>query len=542
MKHLLHFRVHPLVFIGSVRSCFPLGFKCLNSGVEFKKVERLEKNSIFLMPRCYLDSIISVDIELDQVSEFMDTQYSVLRSGEEVSCNLFNESICELCRMREVDKALVLLAEMEALGYRPNSMSYVALIGVLGSVGRTLEAEAIFQEMAGLGRVPGVKVFNVLLRSLLKKGLLSLAEKVLGALDVMRVKRNRETYEILLDYHVNARRLKDSWSVIAKMRKEGYRPNAFVYGKIIELYRDNGMWNKAIEIVNEIQDMGLSLDKTIYNSIIDTLGRCGELEEAKATFKKMKQDGIEPDIRTWNSLIICHSKSGDVDTALEFLIKMQEEGFYPDPKVFVRVITCLGEQGKWDTIKTTFDDMKCMGNQSSGAIYAVLVDIYGHYGKFQNADDCVNALRSAAIKLSADLFCVLANAYAQQGFCEQTVTVLKLMEAEGYEPNIVTLNILINAFATAGRHLEALAIYHHMKDTVGFSTLLGVLLLEDGRAGLSPDVVTYSTLMKAFVWAKKFDQVPEIYREMESAGCSPDRKAKDLLQTALTTIQQRHYY
>lgn len=29
--------------------------------------------------------------------------------------------------------------------------------------------------------------------------------------------------------------------------------------------------------------------------------------------------------------------------------------------------------------------------------------------------------------------------------------------------------------------------------------------------GISPDVVTYSTLMKAFLWAKKFDQVYYIY-------------------------------
>jgi pentatricopeptide repeat protein len=40
------------------------------------------------------------------------------------------------------------------------------------------------------------------------------------------------------------------------------------------------------------------------------------------------------------------------------------------------------------------------------------------------------------------------------------------MEAEGIEPNLVMLNLLINAFSTAGRHLEAVAVFQHIKDSV----------------------------------------------------------------------------
>lgn len=50
--------------------------------------------------------------------------------------------------------------------------------------------------------------------------------------------------------------------------------------------------------------------------------------------------------------------------------------------------------------------------------------------------------------------------------CEQTVRVLQLMEAEGIEPNLVMLNLLINAFGIAGRYSEALAVFEHIKATV----------------------------------------------------------------------------
>lgn len=53
-----------------------------------------------------------------------------------------------------------------------------------------------------------------------------------------------------------------------------------------------------------------------------------------------------------------------------------------------------------------------------------------------------------------------------QGLCEQTVKVLQIMESDGMEPNLIMLNVLINAFGTAGRHMEALTVYHHMKEMV----------------------------------------------------------------------------
>ena len=62
-----------------------------------------------------------------------------------------------------------------------------------------------------------------------------------------------------------------------------------------------------------------------------------------------------------------------------------------------------------------------------------------------------------------------------QGLCEQTVSVLQLMEAEGIEPNLVMLNLLINAFSTAGRHLEALAVFQHIKDSVCTFSLMRML-------------------------------------------------------------------
>ena len=55
------------------------------------------------------------------------------------------------------------------------------------------------------------------------------------------------------------------------------------------------------------------------------------------------------------------------------------------------------------------------------------------------------------------------------------------MEAEGIEPNIIMLNVLINAFGIAGRHMEALSIYDQMKESVSRLLLHYIYMLRHGN-------------------------------------------------------------
>ncbi|KHN25594.1 Pentatricopeptide repeat-containing protein [Glycine soja] len=437
--------------------------------------------------------------------------------NEELSSNLCSQFICECCKEGDLDRAMSLLSQMEAKGFHLSSTAYACLIEALGNVGRTSEADMLFKEMICDGYKPKLNFYNSLLRGFLKKGLLGLANGVLKEMDYSGIWRSKETYQIFLDYYVGAGRLEDTWSTINVMKQKGFPLNSFVYSKVVGIYRDNGMWKKAIEVLEEIRERGISLDIHICNSIIDTFGKYGELDEALKLFKKMQKEGVRPNIVTWNSLIKWHCKEGDFMKSFHLFTDMQEQGLYPDPKIFVTIISCMGEQGKWGIIKKYFESMKIRGNKEYGAVYAVLVDIYGQYGKFQNARECVQALKSEGVLVSPSIFCVLANAYAQQ-----VIMVLQIMEAEGIEPNIVMLNMLINAFGNAGRYMEAMSVYHHIKES-----------------GVSPDVVTYTTLMKAFIRAKKFDEVPIIYKEMENDGCTPDRKARQMLQVALTFEERK---
>ncbi|GMP81841.1 hypothetical protein CsSME_00036415 [Camellia sinensis var. sinensis] len=119
------------------------------------------------------------------------------------------------------------------------------------------------------------------------------------------------------------------------------------------------------------------------------------------------------------------------------------------------------------------------------------------------------------------MYNALINAYAQRGLSEQAVNAFRIMRADGLKPSSLALNSLINAFGEDRRDAEAFSVLQYMKEN-----------------DLKADVVTYTTLMKALIRVEKFDQVPAVYEEMILSGCTPDRKARAMLRSALRYMKQ----
>nr|XP_028962355.1 pentatricopeptide repeat-containing protein At5g42310, chloroplastic-like [Malus domestica] len=130
-------------------------------------------------------------------------------------------------------------------------------------------------------------------------------------------------------------------------------------------------------------------------------------------------------------------------------------------------------------------------------------------------------MKSAGMKPSPTMYNALINAYAQRGLSEQALNAFRVMRADGLKPSPLALNSLINAFGEDRRDTEAFSVLQYMKEN-----------------DLKPDVVTYTTLMKTLIRVDKFCKVPAVYEEMIMSGCTPDRKARAMLRSALKYMKQ----
>lgn len=332
----------------------------------------------------------------------------------ELDGQLLNDIIVGFAKAGDPTRAMQFLAMLQAIGLSAKSSTIVAVISALGSSGRIVEGEALFEEMKESGLKPRTKAYNALLKGYVKTGSLKDAELIVSEMERSGVSPDEHTYSLLIDAYVNAGRWESARIVLKEMEASNVQPNSFVFSRILAGYRDRGEWQRTFQVLREMKSSGVKPDRHFYNVMIDTFGKYNCLDHAMATFDRMLSEGIQPDTVTWNTLIDCHCKSGRHNVAEELFKVMQEGGYLPCATTYNIMINSFGEQERWDGIRNLLGKMQSQGILPNVVTYTTLIDVYGRSGRFNDAIESLEAMKSAGLKPSPTMYNALINAYAQR--------------------------------------------------------------------------------------------------------------------------------
>merc|ERR1740127_384360 len=91
---------------------------------------------------------------------------------------------------------------------------------------------------------------------------------------------------------------------------------------------------------------------------------------------------------------------------------------------------------------------------------------------------------------------------------EKVMALYKQMKAHKIQPNTITFNTILNAFAQCGTMQHAPQILQDMKAA---------------HPSVEPDIVTYSTLVKGYCYAGCLDRALQVFSDMQKEKrCAPD--------------------
>uniref|UniRef100_A0A803KMQ3 Pentatricopeptide repeat-containing protein n=1 Tax=Chenopodium quinoa TaxID=63459 RepID=A0A803KMQ3_CHEQI len=109
---------------------------------------------------------------------------------------------------------------------------------------------------------------------------------------------------------------------------------------------------------------------------------------------------------------------------------------------------------------------------------------------------------------------------------QQAINLFSAMKIEGIQPDVVTYTSLVRGFYNSGFReeakdglvVEAEAILRHMTDK-GVAPDITVLYL---MKGITPDVVTYNTLIDGLCKTNRLTLARELFTDMQAHGVTPD--------------------
>ncbi|KAE9605008.1 putative tetratricopeptide-like helical domain-containing protein [Lupinus albus] len=202
--------------------------------------------------------------------------------------------------------ALYAYHEMIQNGFEPNSITMNAMISVCAKEGKHDAALSIFQKMLSGRLKPNLIACNALINSLGRAGELQMAFRVYDTMKSLDHKPDVYTFNALISSLNRANRHHDALQVFDMIETDqSSQFNIHLYNTVLMSCSKLHLWDRAIEILWQMEASGLSDLTVSYNLVIRTCELARKPKTALQVYEHMVHQKCSPNMFTCLSIIRC---------------------------------------------------------------------------------------------------------------------------------------------------------------------------------------------------------------------------------------------
>uniref|UniRef100_A0A7N0T5V3 Pentatricopeptide repeat-containing protein n=1 Tax=Kalanchoe fedtschenkoi TaxID=63787 RepID=A0A7N0T5V3_KALFE len=402
--------------------------------------------------------------------------------------------------------------------FAPSLVNYNRLMHQFCCVGpRPQRAHGLFFDMVGRGHCPNTVSYTTLIDGYCKAGDLDSAHKVFDEMLENGVSANSLTYSVLIGGLLRKRDVEGARSLITELwatmdAEEDVTVKIGAFGNLVDSLCLHGFFQEVFKIAEDmpLQGPAPAIDeKSAYEQMIDSLCRYGRSHGAARIVYVMKKRGYVPSSVLYSSIIhgLC-IESGGCMRAYQLLCEGSQWGFVPSEIAYMILVQELCRENDLSKAQEVVRVMLNKGGVDGTRIY----NIY---------------LRAV---------CLMNNPTAE------LLNALLHMLQTGFQPDLLTLNTVVNGLCKNGRVEDALKVLEDMisgkfcaPDNVTFSSIicgllivgrsneaLDLLLCRMPERGLHPTVATYNGLLCGLLKLHLANDAMEIFRTMQTKNVTAD--------------------
>ncbi|KAH7284514.1 hypothetical protein KP509_34G057600 [Ceratopteris richardii] len=342
----------------------------------------------------------------------------------------------------QVEAVLYCFEQMENEGFYANEVTYICILKSCSSIKAVNKGEQIFVKMIMKQGLQGDEtvIGTVLMNVYAKGGAFAKAQQLLEKLP----RRDIVSWNSLMAGFVHEGQGAEAIMCFDKICNEGLSPNSITFTCALKACGNIGDLYKGIMIHNAILKEGLlASDAILGSSLVDMYIKCGAFSRAR----RVLVDTPIMNIVMWNSLMTSYIEHRQEVDALNCLQWMRLKGITPDKITYICILMACGnlralEIGKeihYEVVESCLIDKDvALGN--------ALVDMYVRCGALDRAHHVLEELPTRDVVSWSSLIA----GYAQQGKGQDAVYCFLQMQKEGLSPNAVTFTSLLKACGYIG--------------------------------------------------------------------------------------------
>ncbi|KAF8377643.1 hypothetical protein HHK36_031026 [Tetracentron sinense] len=199
---------------------------------------------------------------------------------------------------------------------------------------------------------------------------------------------------------------------------------------------------------------GLNSRIQVENSMIDMYSKCGSLEDGLKVFRFMKKRSLI----SWTAMMGGLAHHGRTNEVIQLFEEMKREGLKPNKVTYTCVLSACNHGGLLDLGQGVYDSME-MEPETEHLI--CMVHILAGARRFEEAEEFIEKSGSKFRELLWQAFLVTCK---NSGECERGVKVAEKIMEKGLRAEPLTLVLLSNVFAAAGRWEEVGKLREDMRE------------------------------------------------------------------------------
>lgn len=395
---------------------------------------------------------------------------------------------------------------------------------------RDMEKAFGYFDRARASDLADVVSYNTVMKGCIASGKEAVAKRLLIEISQKGLTPTRASFHGLLNARVNAKDFTAAWRLVSDMQASGIAPNAVTCSILLKGKLNSPQEvSRVLALIDAMED---PMDEVLFLSVVEACIRTGRLDSLSRQMTKFMKQSAAATLTapTYGSMIKAYGHARDVKRVWDLWNKMVDQCVQPTSVTMGCMVEALVANGCTnDAWKLT---QQMAGDEKSKSLVNTV--IYSSILKgFANTQDTAKVMavyeemRFYEIQPNTITYNTILNAFAKGGTMHLVPKLLEDMATADppIEPDIVSYSTIVKGYCNCGHLDRALQVVKDMKvhgkhtpDEVMYNSLLGgcakehrpdeaLELLNDMRKfGVAPSNYTLSMLVKLMGRCRRINQ------------------------------------
>ncbi|XP_057950762.1 pentatricopeptide repeat-containing protein At1g74900, mitochondrial [Malania oleifera] len=390
--------------------------------------------------------------------------------------------------------------------YAHSSSAFDHAIDIAGRMRDYKTLWALLHRMHARRLGPSPKTFAIIAERFVAAGKADRAINLFLSMHKHGCLQNLNSFNTVLDVLCKSRRVEMADNLFKVFRRR-FRADTVSYNIIANGWCLVKQTPKALEVLKEMVQRGLSPTLTTYNIMLKGFFRAGQINEAWEFFLQMKKRNCEPDVITYTTVVHGFGVAGEVKKAQRVFNKMIGEGVLPSIATYNALIQVLCKKDTVENAISVFEEMVGKGYAPNSTTYNVVIRGLCHVGEMDRAVGFMQRMKDDECEPNVQTYNVVIRYFCDAGQIEKGLEIFEKMGRGNCLPNLDTYNILISAMFVRKKSDDLL--------------VAGKLLIEMVDRGFLPRKLTFIRVLDGLLLTGNQDFAKEIMRLQSKCGRLP---------------------